>query len=96
MCQISLSNYCLKKIIPNWLKIIRKVRIFEFGIVPPAILLSFQEYSIDEIAAICGVHRNAVSRWINRCNEFGFKGLSDVEKEGKSAALKFGRTSQGS
>jgi Homeodomain-like domain len=28
-----------------------------------AILLSFQKYPIDEIAAICGVHRNAVSRW---------------------------------
>jgi hypothetical protein len=27
-----------------------------------AILLSFQRHSIDEIASICGVHRNTVSR----------------------------------
>ncbi len=54
-----------------------------------AILLSFQKYPIDEIAVICGVHRNAVSRWINRWNEFGFKGLSDVEKEGRPPLLTF-------
>lgn len=52
-----------------------------------AILLSFQKYSIGEIAAICGVHRNAVSRWINRWNEFGLKGLSDVEKTGRPPIL---------
>ena len=52
-----------------------------------AILLSFQKYPIDEIAAICGVHRNAVSRWIDRWNEFGLKGLSDVEKNGRPPIL---------
>ena len=52
-----------------------------------AVLLSFEKYPIDEIAAICGVHRNAVSRWINRWNEFGFKGLSDVEKKGRPPIL---------
>ena len=52
-----------------------------------AILLSFEKYSIDEIAAICGVHRNAISRWINRWNEFGLKGLSDVEKNGRPPIL---------
>lgn len=52
-----------------------------------AILLSFQKYSIDEIAKICGAHRNAVSRWINRWNEFGLEGLSDVEKEGRPPIL---------
>jgi transposase len=52
-----------------------------------AILLSFEKHSIDEIAAICGVHRNAVSRWINRWNEFGLKGLSDVEKNGRPPIL---------
>jgi transposase len=52
-----------------------------------AILLSFQKYPIDEIARICGVHRNAVSRWINRWNEFGLKGLSDEEKNGRPPIL---------
>lgn len=52
-----------------------------------AILLSFQKYPIDEIAAICGVHRNAVSRWINRWNEFGLQGLCDVEKNGRPPIL---------
>ena len=52
-----------------------------------AILLSFEKYSIDEIAAICGVHRNAVSRWIKRWNEFGLKGVRDVEKNGRPPIL---------
>lgn len=52
-----------------------------------AILLSFEKYPIDEIAVICGVHRNTVSRWIERWNEFGLKGLRDVEKEGRPPIL---------
>ncbi len=52
-----------------------------------AILLSFQKYPIDEIAKICGVHRNAVSRWINRWNECGLKGVPDVEKTGRPPIL---------
>lgn len=52
-----------------------------------AILLSFEKYPIDEIATICGVHRNAVSRWINRWNECGLKGLRDVEKNGRPPIL---------
>jgi transposase len=52
-----------------------------------AILLSFQKYPIDEIAVICGVHRNTVSRWIERWNEFGLQGLSDVEKDGRPPIL---------
>lgn len=52
-----------------------------------AILLSSEKYSIDEIAAICKVHRNAVSRWINRWNKDGMKGLSDVEKKGRPPIL---------
>ncbi len=52
-----------------------------------AILLSFQKYSIDEIADICGVHRNAVTRWINRWNETGLKGLADVQKNGRPPIL---------
>ena len=52
-----------------------------------AIVLSYEKYSIDEIAKICGVHRNAVSRWINRWNEFGLKGLSDGGKNGRPPIL---------
>ncbi len=52
-----------------------------------AILLSFEKYPIAEIAVICGVHRNTVSRWIERWNEFGLKGLRDVEKDGRPPIL---------
>ncbi len=52
-----------------------------------AILLSFEKYPIDEIAVICGVHRNTISRWIERWNEFGLKGLRDVEKDGRPPIL---------
>jgi transposase len=52
-----------------------------------AILLSFQKYPIQEIATICGVHRNAVSRWIDRWNESGVEGLSDVQKKGRPPIL---------
>ena len=52
-----------------------------------AIMLSFEKYPIDEIAVICGVHRNTVSRWIERWNEFGLKGLRDVEKDGRPPIL---------
>ena len=52
-----------------------------------AILLSFQKYPIDEIAKICGVHRNAVSRWINRWNERGEAGLGDVPQTGRPPIL---------
>ena len=52
-----------------------------------AILLSFEKYSIEEIAKICAVHRNAVSRWINRWNERGLTGLGDVGKNGRPPIL---------
>jgi transposase len=52
-----------------------------------AILLSSESYSIDEIAAICGVHRTAVSRWLDRFNEFGADGLADLPKEGRPPIL---------
>lgn len=52
-----------------------------------AIMLSFEKYSIEEIAAICGVHRNTVSRWIERWNEGGLEGLGDVAKNGRPPIL---------
>jgi transposase len=51
------------------------------------ILLSFQRYSIDEIASICQVHRNTVSRWINWWNEDGTVALKDAPKVGRTPIL---------
>jgi len=50
-------------------------------------LLSFQKYSIDEIADICGVHRTAVSRWLDWWNELGLEGLADGQKSGRPPIL---------
>ncbi len=52
-----------------------------------AILLSFQKYSIDEIAQICQVHRTTVSLWIDNWNEFGSQGLEDGERSGRPPIL---------
>lgn len=52
-----------------------------------AIRVSAEGYAIDEIAVICRVHRNTVSRWINRWNEFGFDALADRERHGRPAIL---------
>jgi len=52
-----------------------------------AILLSFQKYSIDEIADICQVHRTAVSRWIDWWNELGLEGLTDLQRKGRVPIL---------
>lgn len=52
-----------------------------------AILLSSESYPIDEIAAICRVHRTAVSRWLDRFNEFGVEALADLPKEGRPPIL---------
>jgi len=52
-----------------------------------AILLSFQKYSIDEIANICQVHRTAVSRWIDWWNELALEGLTDLPKKGRTPIL---------
>jgi transposase len=52
-----------------------------------AILLSYQKYSIDEIAKICQVHRTAVSRWIDWWNELGLEGLADLQRNGREPIL---------
>jgi transposase len=52
-----------------------------------AILLSYQRYSVDEIAAICRVHRTAVSRWMERWNELGIDGLADLPRDGRPPIL---------
>ena len=52
-----------------------------------AILLSFQKRSVDEIAAIYQVHRNTVSRWIERWQERGLETLPDVKQAGRPPLL---------
>ena len=52
-----------------------------------AILLSFEKFSIAEIAKICRVDRDTVSGWIDNWNELKFKGLEDEEKPGRPLIL---------
>ncbi len=52
-----------------------------------AILLSFEEFPIAEIAKICRVNRDTVSGWIDNWNECQFKGLEDEEKSGRPLVL---------
>lgn len=47
-----------------------------------AILLSSKRLSINEIAKICGVGRNAISAWIDNWEKLGFEGLADKERPG--------------
>lgn len=50
-----------------------------------AILLSFQKYSVDEIAEICRVHRTTVCLWIDKWNEK--QRLEDQERSGRPPIL---------
>jgi len=50
-----------------------------------AILLSFQKYSVDEIAGICRVHRTTVGLWIDKWNKN--QGLEDEERSGRPPIL---------
>jgi transposase len=52
-----------------------------------AILLSFQKVSIDEIAKICQVGRDAVSSWIRKWEKRGEAGLKDEPKSGRPPKL---------
>ncbi len=52
-----------------------------------AVLLSFERYPIDEIAVICRVRRNTVSRWLDSWRQFGIDGLVDAPKEGRPPIL---------
>lgn len=52
-----------------------------------AILLSFEQFPIAEIAKICRVDRDTVSGWIDTWQEFKFKGLEDEEKSGRPVVL---------
>lgn len=52
-----------------------------------AILLSWEKFSIDEIAKICRVDRDTVSLWIANWNELRFEGLADDEKSGRPPIL---------
>ncbi len=50
-----------------------------------ALLLSFQKYSVDEIAEICRVHRTTVCIWIDNWNEN--QQLADRERSGRPPML---------
>ena len=52
-----------------------------------AILLSFQKVSLDEIAKICQVGRDAVSGWIQKWEMRGEDGLKDEPKSGRRPRL---------
>lgn len=52
-----------------------------------AILLSYAQFPIAEIARICRVDRDTVSGWLDSWNEFQFKGLEDEEKSGRPTGL---------
>ncbi len=52
-----------------------------------AILLSGQNYSIDEIAKIVNVNRNTVSIWIDKWEQEGLIGLEDKPRCGSPSIL---------
>jgi len=52
-----------------------------------AIILSSKKISIDEIANVCGVGRDAVSSWINNWENSGFDGLEDRARPGGPSKL---------
>ncbi|OAD22784.1 Transposase [Candidatus Thiomargarita nelsonii] len=52
-----------------------------------AILLSFDGFSIDQIADILGVGRDAISRWLDSWEQSGFEGLNDQPRPGGPCKL---------
>jgi transposase len=52
-----------------------------------AILLSFQGYSVDEIAEICQAHRTTVGIWLDNWIKAGTGGLVDGERSGRPSIL---------
>ncbi len=53
----------------------------------PAIWLSSEGFSIDQISQICDFGRDAVSTWINHWEPLGIKGLSDLPRPGGPGRL---------
>ena len=52
-----------------------------------AVLLSGRGYTIDEIGAITGFHRNTVSRWLDQWAERGIDGILEREGRGRKRSL---------
>jgi transposase len=52
-----------------------------------AILLSGRGYTIDQIGAITGFHRNTVSRWLDQWSERGIDGILEREGRGRKHSL---------
>jgi len=51
------------------------------------ILLSSDGFSVDEIAKICRVDRDTVSRWIDKWEQLGIEGLKDKARPGNPGIL---------
>jgi transposase len=49
-----------------------------------ALLLSSKGFSVNELTAIFDVRRATILDWYNRWEEFGFEGLADNSKSGRS------------
>lgn len=87
ICRTSLSRIYLLKSSVNWLKTIKRAIIFGFAIGRTRFCFLSKNIRLMCIAAVCQVHRTAVSRWINNWNELGFSGLKDEEKQGRPPIL---------
>lgn len=52
-----------------------------------AIILNSRNFTIDQIAEIYQVDRDSVSSWLNRWEEYGIEGLSDLPKSGRPPVI---------
>lgn len=52
-----------------------------------AVLLSARGYSIDELAEVLAVERDAVGRWLSRWEEGGVAALADAPRAGRPRRL---------
>ncbi len=48
-----------------------------------AVLLSASNFKLDQIAQIFDVHRETVSRWVNKWNKLGIMSLFNASKPGR-------------
>ncbi len=87
MCQINLSRICLKKIMTNWLKTIKRLRISAFVIVHTPYCFPFKKSQSLRLPVFAGFIEMRLVRWINRWNEQGLNGLADVQQTGRPPIL---------
>ena len=48
-----------------------------------AVLLSAKGFSLEQLAALCDVHSETVSGWLDAWQEHGLDGLADAPKPGR-------------